>query len=380
MWIWGEKEAYLVPGNTVGVTNGTGAVHKDWCTMPSTPGLLNWNQTIDPDLFVQPNSGYIWITSRLMSGNISQLLGDDTGSIVTVTMAQGGDTNIVFDVDKWYQLDCKVTPDEQASVVSGPLWTNGVNRYTLSLANISNSVDVAASAVVADYVMTNVHARGKAYLPAIMNWLAKGTTGSGTPFEGSTITNALWRGSDGSGTNIIDLVGMYWLDLDPTKAGWELWGGSGTVSNIVRTSGTSGEYVRTNLMIEVWMKISNSVDTAVAPYPPYRLQGLNNEQSDKFVGNNWTSETFKVMMGVDLTKFRTMSQFIFNSDSFYGAGATDGTPFTALIEVADPNSKESPVWGHGWGYSSIFGKWTLDEKPNAGIGISPLNKQNIIGY
>ena len=389
-WVWGDKDWHSMTNFTVGVTNGIGAVHEDWYSpMASTPGHLNYGQIIDPNTRIRPNGDYVWITSKLLTENISQDFGGNTGREITMSLDAGVTTNIVFDVDKWYMLDWSATPNERTSIAGPEVMTNITDtgtkvfgRYTLTMASISNNIDVAASAVPSDevtaFLPTNGDAKvtADAYTPAIMKWLAAGVTGDGTPFSGSTLTNALYREwGDTASAKVIDLVGMYWLDLDPTKAGWELWGGSVLAMPTNRPYTFNGvQYVRTNLITKVRLMITNTVDSSVAPYPPYRLQGLNNEKSDEYTGDKWSSETFKVLMTFDKTYsiWNAMRYFIFDKNSFYPANATDGDPFSATIEVADPNLE-----GYIWAGDSVGSKWALDTERTP-VGVSVLKKEDIL--
>ncbi len=380
-WIWGDKDWYLIPDTTVGVTNGMGAVHEDWYSpMGRTPGALNENQYIAPGTFIRPNGGYVWIYSSLEGGNIRQNCGGETDTGVTVTMAEGGTTNIVFSVDKWYKLACTVEPDEyQDYTLSAPsVQPDGSMDYTLTLNNASNRIAVTSRAEIADDVAALINEKGEAYIPAIMNWLAAGVTrdgdGNETPFEGNTLTNAIYRGS-GDQNSPIDLVGMYWLDLDPTKPGWELWGGNKeAVTTVVRES---ENFIRTNLQVKVWLMITNTVDNTA--YPPYRLQGLNNEKSDEYTDNDWSSVNFKILMCKNIGgKWFAMRQFVFDKNSFHPADGTEDA-FSALIEVADPNTKASPAYVDEWWNDDgpVLSKWNLDGAISP-IGVSTLKENDVL--
>ena len=378
-WIWGDKDWYLIPDTTVGVTNGMGAVHEDWYSpMGRTPGALNENQYIAPGTFIRPNGGYVWIYSKLEGGNIRQNFGGETDKGVTVTMAEGGSTNIVFSVDKWYKLACTVEPDEyQDYTLSAPsVQSDGSIDYTLTLNNASNRIAVTSRAEIADDVAALINEKGAKYIPAIMNWLASGVTGDGIPFRGSTLTNAVYRGS-GNQNSTIDLVGMYWLDLDPTQPGWELWGGNKTgVTPVVRES---ENFIRTNLQVKVWLMITNVVDSTIPAYPPYRLQGLNNEKSDEYTGDAWSSVNFKILMEKNFSeRWFTMRQFKFDRNSFHPADGT-ADAFTALIEVADPNTKASPAYVDQWWNDDgpVLSKWNIDSAISP-IGVSTLKENDVL--
>jgi hypothetical protein len=390
-WVWGEVDRYEFSLATAGVTNNMGGTHADWFSpMGGTPGAINDGQIIDPDTFIAPNGGYVWIYSNLSGGHVRQDFGGGfTNSSIAVTMTEGGSTNITYEVDRWYQLSCTVDPAD-CTTLSGPTTlSDGRRRYYLALSSVSNAIEIAAVSEIASEVSAMIPSSGANYTPAIMKWLEKGVTGkSGDPFYGNTLNNAVYRGSDGSHNDTIDLVGMYWLDLDPTRPGWELWGGMGVYGNGVATNywpaeipvirTTSSGIVHTNLQTWVWMMITNTQDSSIAAYPPYRLQGLNNEQSDTF-GGVWTSVTFKVMMQLTRgSQWRYMRYFTFGDDSFYPPGSPEA--FSALVEVTDPHSRQSPTWEFGWGnYPDIipWAKWALDDS-RAPAGVIRLKKQSTL--
>ena len=381
-WVWGEEDKYAYVGHTAGVTNNMGGAHEDWYSpMKPTPGAININQTIDPSWYILPNGGYYRIYSILSGDHISQNFGGDTSRTAVATVTEGSSTNIIFYVDKWYKLAWSADPSDRTSASAPVAQHDEAGRitnycYTVSLNNVSNSVTVTASADISDEVASLIPAgdEGDAYRQAIMKWLAAGVTGkgAGTQFSGDSLTNAVYRGYDGSSHETIDLVGMYWLDLDPTQAGWELWGGMGPYGSSDPTNHISAattilrehptwNIVHTNIQVSAWLMITNT-ETSVA-YPPYRLQGLNNEKSDAFSGS-WTSVTFKISMRLSATgnRWRDLSYFVFNDDSFNPADATDA-PFTTVIEVVDPHSDQSPAVDWGWSkYPDItpWAKWKIN--------------------
>ena len=375
-WVWGEEDKYKFYGYTAGVTNNMGGAHEDWSSpLEPTPFKINTNQVIGDGWYKLPNGGYYRIYANLTSGHLSQLFGEETGSSVVMTVTEGTSTNIVYTVDKWYQLKHETDHPAGYTVLDPPVTlTDGTGRrvYTLHLNNISNTVNVAASAdpakEVADLIPEGKE--GDAYKSAIMNWLENEITG-----DLDSLTNAVYRGHDGSLNDKIDLVGMYWLDLDPTKAGWELWGGmgpygGGTATNRVEAAGTTNRWhstwklTHTNTLVSAWLMITNTVSGGPA-FPPCRLQGLANEKSDTYTGdNNWTSVTFKISMQLSAEgKWRDISYFTFDANSFAPANSTTLPPFTTIIEIKDPHSKQSPAVDWGWDmYPTItpWAKWKID--------------------
>ena len=378
-WVWGEAEkctsAYY--GHTVGVTNNMGGAHEDWCSpMEPTPFKINKNQVIGDGWFILPNGGYYRIYANIRGDHITQLFGEESGDSIVLTVTEGTSTNIVYTVDKWYQLGLETDHPAEHTVTNPPVkLTDGTGRreYTLQLNNISNTVTVTAWADIDSEVAALIPAgaEGDAYKPAIMKWLANGRTGkgAGVPFVGDTLTNAWYRGHSASvEPKKIDLVGMYWLDLDPTQPGWELWGGmgpyGGVATNRMLAASTTNRVhsiwgvTHTNTLVSAWMMITNTVIPSFTAYPPYRLQGLSNEKSDEYTGSNWTSVTFKISMQLSSEgKWRDMNYFIFDGGSF------DPTTFTTVIEITDPHSMESPAVDWDWyKYPTVtpWSRWTID--------------------
>jgi hypothetical protein len=141
----------------------------------------------------------------------------------------------------------------------------------------------------------------------------------------------------------------------------------------------SEDYARTNLQVRVKLWITNTVSNVA--YAPYRLQGLNNEKSDEYTGRNWTSVNFKILMQKTCAgKLYTMRQFIFDRSSFHPDDGTDDA-FTALIEVADPNTTASPAYVDQWWNDDgpIFSKWKIDSAISP-IGVSTLKENDVLKW
>ena len=378
-WVWGEEDKWNYYGYTAGVTNNMGGAHEDWSSpMKPTPFAINKNQVIGDDWYILPNGGYYRIYANISGDHIGQLFGDQSGDSITITVSEGVSTNIVYTVDKWYKLTHETDHPAERTVLDDPVTLgDGRLEYKLHLNSISNTVKVSAVADISDEVAALIPEgdEGDAYKPAIMKWLANGRTGkgAGTPFAGTTLTNAYYRGHDGSISNKIDLVGMYWLDLDPTQPGWELWGGmgaygKGTATNRVLAASTTNRWhstwniMHTNMLVSAWLMITNTETHVV--YPPYRLQGVSNEKSDEYTGNDWTSVTFKVSMQLSTEgKWRDMSYFVFDDNSFAPATSTTIPPFTTIIEITDPHSRQSMAYDWDWWrYPTVtpWSKWKID--------------------
>ncbi len=391
-WVWGEEDMHLEPGCTVGVTANQGGKHEEWFSpMGRTPGEINDNQYINPNWFVTPNGGYFWVYASTIGEHIRQIIGGETNTVATLTIKSGDTTNIVYEVDRWYELgEVSVTPDPY--LPSAPETREGKRYYTLELKGVTNRLDVVAHDAIDAKIAEALHLdKGNRYRDAVMKWLEDNNEN----FVGDEIIPGEYRGTKGVLHWPIDLTGMYWLDLDPTRGGWELWGGMGEKDGtqalgpvnepIIRTKIVDGvlQWTHTNRLTTVWMMITNKNDEAFAAYPPYRLQGLGNERSDEYAGA-WTSVTFKVMMrllgGGEEGKLRPMRQFVFGPDSFRPAD-DPVAPFSARIEVTDPFSWESPAWEWGWWkYSHLnpVTSWKISTDINP-AGVTTLKKDDVFG-
>ena len=390
-WVWGEEDKYAFYGYTAGVTNNMGGVHEDWSSpLAPTPGKINVGQVIG-DWLIEPNGDYYRIYSNIEGEHVSQLFGGQSGKRAVVTVSKGSSTNIVFTVDKWYKLVCAADPSDRTGLDEGyTTLGDGRREYTFNLNSVSNKITVTASAVASDEVDALIDSREAAYKPAIMKWLAEGKAGKdGVDFAkpNGPLVNAVYKGHDGSLSETIDLVGMYWLDLDPTLGGWELWGGMGAGGSMPVDTSTSPIFTtnriysatgitHTNIVVSAWLMITNTV-TGGPAYPPYRLQGLNNEKSDEYTGN-WTSVTFKVSMQLRAESlWRDLRYFVFDAASF--SAATAAVPFTAYIEVTDPHSMESPAARWRWyNYDMTpWAKWKIDTDREP-AGVSVLRQYNYL--
>lgn len=395
-WTWAEEDFHTSSGCTVGVITNQGALHAEWKSpLARTPGDINDGQYIDPNWLVRPNGGYYWIYATVLGGHMRQIINGETNLTATITIAEGKTTNIVYEVDRWYKLaECEVQPSAGSSL-SAPVVKDGRSYYTLTLNNVTSRVDVAAKADASDEVAALGVTDDNPYKSAIMKWLENGTTGGEDggehPFKGSTLIPMHYRGKP---TEPVDqelgLTDMYWLDVDPTEGGWELWGAMGDKPGtgcpginlvdepVIRAYST---FMHTNHLTTVWLSLYNT--NSLVEYPPYRLQGLANEKSDQFSGV-WTSVTFKVTMALQNGKvddvYKPMRHFVFDRNSFRAKDDAE-SPFAALIEVTDPFSNQSPAIDWGWKpYSGcqLYTGWALDSRITP-AGVSTLKSEDIYG-
>ena len=420
-WTWSAEDLHdeAAANCTVSVVTNQGALHADWVSpLAKTPGDINIGQYIDPNWYILPNGGYVKIYLTILGEHMRQILGGVTNTVGDLTIAQGMSTSVVYEVDRWYKLGtCDVNPSER-SAMSGPrAGADGKTYYTLSLNQVSNRIDVTAAADISDEAAALIDPKYAAYTPAIMKWLERGETGWADgghhKFKNPNgpLVPGYYRGHkldeplpDGEG-NKLDLVTLYWLDLDPTAGGWELWGGMGARPGSavdlpvdervdrVRELAGGGTFVHTNHLTSVWMELRNAGlnEPTGLSYPPYRLQGLGNEQSDDpdFLGA-WTSATFKVTMCLNNGKvdwtFRPMRYFVFDPGSFCPANDPE-TPYAAVVEITDPFSDQSPAAEWGWKkYESesmrengLFTRWRIDGSITPG-GVSTLKKNDLLDF
>ena len=394
-WVWADEDFKTSPGATVGVITNTGAVHAEWKSpMKATPNALNDGQYIAPDWFLNPNGDFVWLYFTVTGEHMRQIFGgNDTNTAATVTINQGQSTNVVYEVDRWYELGDLTVSGETSYNLGAPTVENGKSYYRLDLVNVSNRTDISVSAAIRQDLRDLGVDENNEYTPAIMNWLTEGTVGGADggahPFKGDTIEPVYYRGVDGSVQEELSVTDVYWLDLDPTEGNWELWGGmgepnGGTALGQVdvpierqRTVAT-GVQIHTNRLTTVWLELTNTV-SGVA-YPPYRMQGLGNEKSDLYTGV-WTSANFKVTMcllnGKVDSVFQPMRFFVFNHDSFRPADDPEA-PFSSRIEIIDPFSEQSPASEWGWKLywdCTVGTSWAIDRAITPG-GVKTLNKQD----
>ena len=424
-WTWSEEDYHSAEsaGCSVSVVTNQGMQHTDWVSpLKATPGDINVDvargirQYIDPNWYILPNGGYVKIYSTVVGEHMRQIIGGVTNMAGDMTVAQGTSTSIVYEVDRWYKLgSCEVNPSERTKLEETGTGPDGKSYYTLNLNLISNRIDITASADISDNVAELIDPKYEAYTPAIMRWLEKGVTGwadgGAHPFKNPNgpLVPGYYRGHKfeeplpDDEKYILGLVELYWLDLDPTAGGWEMWGGMGArpgsagelpVDKIQlrsRTLADGSVFVHTNHLTSAWLELRNKGlnEPTGLSYPPYRLQGLENEQSDGFV-NSWTSETFKVTMCLNNGKvdwqFQPVRHFVFGPGSFHPVDDPE-TPYAALIEITDPFSDQSPAAEWGWKkYESesmhengLFTRWRISGSITPD-GVSTLKKVDLLEF
>ena len=402
-WTWSAEDLHGADDYNKGVSVVTnqGFAHEDWVSpLKLTPGDINGGQYISPDWYLLPNGGYVKIYSSVLGSHMRQIIGGVTNTVGDITISQGMSTNIVYEVDRWYKLGPYDVKPNERTAMSGPRGgADGKTYYTLSLNQVSNRIDITVRDDISDDVAGMLDPKYDAYRPAIMRWLERGVTGGADggehPFRNPNgpLLPMHYRGVDGTKCDEMKLPDLYWLDVDPTDGDWELWGGMGDrpgspgtlgqvdcPTNRVKVLADGSEFIHTNHLTTVWLELRNTNEEYAVSYPPYRIQGLGNEQSDLYTGV-WTSGNFKVTMRLANGKvddiFQPMRYFVFDRESFR-AKDDPVAPYAARVEIVDPFSDQSPAAEWGWQkYSgcNVFTGWALDGRVTPG-GVSTLKKDD----
>ena len=379
----GEDTARKANGITWSSLGVTGSAHGEeggWSAeMKFTPGRLNEGQDELVDWYLKPNGASIWVYAQSLSPHVVQSIGDDTAQDTFVIVYSGMSTNISYAIDPWYAIGGLTV-----NGVTNAAATGATGTYTLNLNNITETTTVVVSGGVDPQLLAAGLDPADRYTPAVMNWLsARYAAGELANPEGPISLGHHKGLLDGDTVYEMPLYVMYWLDLDPTEPGW--WMRHGFVgiegAEIRRKRKWNNSYTEhfTNRQVRVKMYLSNDVSQVV--YAPYRLQGLNNEQSDVFTGN-WTSETFKVkvMLNNGLEHnvgFLPFRWFTFAPGSFGAKG--EANEFESLIEILDPLARSSAGYSYGWyGQScdSFLYSFSLDDSLGTGASVEVLKENS----
>lgn len=383
-------------GRSAGVVQNAGELVGDWSNAQAmTPGRLNGTQVIPDNWYLPPSGSNVWLSVGVVGSDIWFLSPSGPVLSSTVVVPMGAKTNLYFRTSPWFAVGSLLR--DATNEVVGAVVPAGKDedKFPLFRYEFMDDKKSTAKLIAKAAVDERVLARGDLdpddpYTPAIMEWLKRGTA-NGDFLGGEISTNCFFRGLGANDTAIpLGLKDRYWLDIDPTSDDWDLRGGMGDIVNNswsvpVPTVPPAKEIVRkasdytwpmdvTNRLVSVTLMISNKVNNAYSR-APYRLQGLGGERSDEVGAANWTSETFKVEMslikpegadGIDVRdNFYTVRAFVFGRGSF---GAPDSAhPYSARVEIIDPNSPSSQAYGLGWWKypGSDFGyMWKLNSKGN----------------
>jgi len=367
-------------------SRGESAEHwaNDWL---NSPGYLNTNgtgrvQQIDPN-HPTPKGDRVLVYARIdqSGGPIRQYVGGKgstaTNEVELIILRRGGEgTNIVYEVDPWYEIATVMTNGRPAWV-PGPKALRELN-FTVGK-GASNNIDVLSFARV-DRELSEKYGldENNPYTPAVMDWLVGGATCYRDFENNGTVSLAGYYNLEDEFVTNLTLTTMYWLDMDPTMTNQMLKGGMASVDPY--ECEWRGVNV-TNVRCRVFLMISNNLDNA---YAPYVLRGIEPKSLswDYTEGSTvtWTSETFKVtgflnnglISPKNPSAWQPLRFFVFHKDSFYRPDtAPEGeTPFTAKIEIVDPHTdfsegaKEAgwPEWCRIFGYTDIWHRWSLDTR------------------
>lgn len=331
----------------IGVTNFVGVItdRNVWAHLGKTPGRINLGESI-PSEHPHPMGAMLVLYAQLEGGSIEQSVGGEgptTNNLVLyVRKGLPNGTNIVYDVDNWYELESVAETTDGATTVH-PVGQPG--RYVFQTkAYASNDITVVANAGVRrDLTETYGLTADNAFTPAVLAWLARGISGkTPAPFANPGGEIRLAEAHDFADNYVCDLslTEMYWLDMDPTVGGTVLQAGMSAAPypvEVVR-SGAGGATVNCrDGVVEAMMKIYSKTG-AFAPYAPYTLNGLAPGSSSRENAAGWDAPTFKItfhlLNGLDDNKdpdmiWMPVRYFVFDDDSF-------GPDFKATIQVMDP--------------------------------------------
>ena len=378
---------------SLSVTNELGVAATDWGNTPvCTPGAINQGQTI-----AKPPvpAGDIVVIRATIDPAVQGLIwqfdprnNTNTAEQVSFTVRKGDltGTNIVYRLKPFHELANVKIDGEAIAAGDYPAVLAGTNVTLAVGANISNDIQVVASARLmpeltdAPYRLSSTND----YYNAVIDWLAGGQTLRGSfdnplPAQSSDIKLAKFLPYSGDMSKVQDLslIEMYWLDIDPTSTNGLWYLKAGFVGAIPQMT------VQTNLVdFTFYMCITN--DTTGVAYAPYTLRDKNGKLSQTCPNSEWAGPTFQITAWVNngyaLNQgFLPVDWYIFDgvgttSKSFKNKG--DPAEFTAKIEMLDPHSPEA--LGSYYGFDEFtditnnptFFRWKLDdlrEIPNVGV-------------
>ncbi len=364
-YVWAE---YL---DKSGVRHAHGLDANEWCPPSWYDGVANLNEQYGEGL-ADRFSGYtilglnpnVWINAMVFSPHVRQIVGDDTNNNVSVMLRKGDSTKIVYTTDSWYQIGEVTTNGVTIAEARGrgSRTDTPAHKWTLELENVQGTIDVRVGAETGSDVTAAALTQNNRYYDAIMAWLAA----QGDDDEGLYMAEQWDLGNRKVGD--LDLVSMYWLDIDPTSPGWVLKGGMGSLSGatpvapIVVDDSELGP--QTNVRVVVTMMITNRLNATA--YAPSCLQGVEpGSVSSGYDGKqNWIGPTFKVCGALQKADVRDvylpLRRFVFGPGSF-------DENFQAVIDVCDPFGPNSPGYDQDWSGDAttpIFYKWKIsDESP-----------------
>jgi hypothetical protein len=378
----GEDEGWNA-GYSRGSTNQLTVIEsgEDWAHLPKTPGRINAGQYISEE-HPRPFGSTLVLYARLLGGHVTQTIGtkvrEKADIIAYIPKGLKDGTNIVYEVEDWYEIGSITETDEKGTRVYDAELAKRTGTVEFAVAkNASNYIELVAqtrirSDLSGDFGLTPENR----YTPAVMQWLSGGSTlrGGGKAFanQGGAVYPAKFVGINGNEIRDLTLTEMYWLDIDPTWEGMVLKGGMVRPPSKVVWQRPSyieniGSQTVTNLRVGVFMMISNRLDTAYRPHAPYTIRGVVPGSSSATDSSGWTSATFKVTgylgngkdeLKPEGTKWLPLRYFVFDENSF-------DSDFTAVIEIDDPFQEPSPAYYQGWWQyvnSPVYFRWGLDSR------------------
>ena len=341
--------------------------------MVVTPGHVNVMedgtlQDVDENYFLLPNGTNVWIYADVSGGHILQKFGTNLVESAVIVLPMEHSTNIVYVLDRWYEIASITTNGVEVKNVASKLRKDAEGNSVFDIKNVTGEISVVAKAGPTSKDPAIVAVKDSPYIEAVLDWLQKFD-------DGQQIKLAEFWSLDGLFKKPLDLVDMYWLNINPVEGNWVFrggmggWGKSSSESSDIEEVPvlTAEGSVATNIRVTVTMMITNTVTHEV--HAPDRLQGLvPGSTSNDGEGNvydpgtcaNWTSATFKVtgslQYGSVTNKWVPLRWFVFGPNSF-------DSNYRATIEVRDPFQRDSPAASEGWGAHKgcpVFWRWAIN--------------------
>lgn len=364
-------------------------------SMRQTPGTVNVMadgtlQTIDDRYYLRPNGTNVWIYADVSGGHVLQKFGTNLVENAVIVLPMGSSTNIVFVLDRWYEV-ASITTNGVSVDVSTSLTKDSDGNSVFAIRDLNDHVNLVASAGPNKH-LRDLGVNDTPYRDAIMHWLQGFNDENGVQAAYyRSIANYL--SGDSSGDILIPLEAMYWLNISPDEPGWLFVGGMGSFAgdvieeNVQYTDSLTGE-LATNVVVNVTMMLTNTVSGGAAR-APNMLQGLEpgSKSYDPDTGyaydpktcSNWTSVTFKVTGALQNGKvnhrYVPLRWFVFGPDSF-------DENFRAQIEILDPFRPDSAAAIEKWGDykgAQILYKWSIDTRLRPDT-TEMLNKKSVFHY
>ena len=386
-WFFAGKDSG--PG-TLGVFRSHGEDETCWTNkMTATPSELNLladgsRQAIDPNWYLRPNGTNVWIYATVIGGHLHQSIGSKTNDSEVFIVRKGDPTNIVYTTDKWWRIKNVTTNEETVAESVGQADRAHGHTWTLNLDSVQSTLNIFAYSEASKDVLDAGLSPDDPYYPAVMAWLEEKSDENGLydakhcDLNGNQVT-------DRSGNPAtIGIKGMYWLDMDPSKSGWEVWAGMGggmPASSPVRPVYYL-DYGRsvTNARLKVTMKLVNSELGIMRA--PNRLLGVepgSTSEAYDSMSPAWNGPTFKIIGALqrpdkpDVSgRYLPLRWFVFGPNSF-------DEDCSATIDVWDPHDLRSPGYYYGWDeYPTVdvWFKFDLSEAPPTLDTAEMLNKDS----